>query len=85
VFDSEGYHLDLLVIHLFYGKKLFEDCNRQKVSVDRCEIIQKAARKIENFKDWLRNAELFIYSTGMAVIAFQVFIKHTSVIARRIL
>jgi hypothetical protein len=40
---------------------------------------------MENFKGWIRNAGLFTYSTGMAVIALQVFIKHTAVIARRIL
>jgi hypothetical protein len=43
---------------------------------------------MENFKlikGWLRNAGLFTYSTGIAVIAFHVFIKHMAVIARRIL
>jgi hypothetical protein len=51
VFNSEGYHLDLLVIHLFLKKEnIFEDCNRQKISVDRCENIKKAARKMENLK-----------------------------------
>jgi hypothetical protein len=59
VLDSKGYHLDLLVIHLFKRKKTYlRIVTDKKISVDRCEIIQKASRKMENFQGWLRNAVL---------------------------
>jgi hypothetical protein len=59
---------------------VFEDCNRQKISVDRCEQLGK-------WKTWKLAQErwvVYLFFELIAVIAFHFFIKHTAVIARRI-
>jgi hypothetical protein len=56
-----------------------------------CKNIQKAARKLENKKLGIveklpyERRVVYLLFRLMAFIAFQVFIKHTAVIARRIL
>jgi hypothetical protein len=50
VFDSERYHLDLLAIHFLKRKKTYFSIVIDKKSVDRCENIKKAARKMESFE-----------------------------------
>jgi hypothetical protein len=61
VFDSEGYYFDMLVIHFFIRKNLFEVCYRQLIIVVRCVNIQKAARNLEFLTGCLTNAGLFTY------------------------
>jgi hypothetical protein len=77
VFDSEGYHLDLLVTHLFNSSKenLFEDCNRQKICVDRCENIQKAARKMENLEAGSRTLGCLLIFRADGCHCFSIFHK----------
>jgi hypothetical protein len=87
VFDSEGYHFDLLVIHLFKRKKTYlRIVTDNKISVDR--FVQKAARKLENlellklpYERWV----VYLCFGLMAVIVFQVFILYTTVFTRMIL
>jgi hypothetical protein len=49
------------------------------------KTFKKAARKMENLELAQERWVVYLFYELMAVIAFQFFIKHTAVIARRIL